>query len=50
MDTGVHPANWGFSRKDFVENKELLMERSRELEEKGREGLYEEHVRQYRKV
>lgn len=50
MDTGVHPANWGFSRQDFVENKELLMDRSRQLQAKGREGLYEEHVRRYQHV
>jgi formate hydrogenlyase subunit 6/NADH:ubiquinone oxidoreductase subunit I len=50
MDTGVHPANRGLSRKDFVEDKEMLMNRSRQLEEKGREGLYEEHVRQYQHV
>jgi NADH-quinone oxidoreductase subunit I len=50
MDTGLHPANWGFSRKDFVENKELLMQRSRDLEAKGKDGLYEEHVRRYRHV
>lgn len=50
MDTGVHPNNWGFSRKDFVEDKELLMDRSRQLEAKGKEGLYEEHARRYRHV
>lgn len=50
MDTGLHPANWGFTRKDFVENKELLMDRSSQLEAKGKEKLYEEHVRQYRHV
>jgi len=48
MDTGIHPKVWGYSRPDFVETKETLMERSRELEEKGKEGLYEEHVRPYR--
>ncbi len=50
MDTGVHPANRGLSRKDFVEDKEILMNRSRQLEEKGREGLYEEHVSRYQHV
>ena len=50
MDTGVHPANRGFTRQDFVETKEVLMERSRELEQKGKEGLYEEHVRRYQHV
>lgn len=50
MDTGLHPANWGFSRQDFVENKEVLMERSRQLEAKGKEVLYQEHVRRYQHV
>ncbi|MBI3058749.1 MAG: 4Fe-4S binding protein, partial [Deltaproteobacteria bacterium] len=50
MDTGVHPANWGFSRRDFVETKELLMDRSRKLQAIGKEGLYEEHVRRYQHV
>ena len=50
MDTGLHPANWGFSRKDFVEDKGRLMQRSRDLEAKGKEGLYEEHVRRYQHV
>ena len=50
MDTGLRPANWGFSRQEFVEDKKLLMDRSRQLEAKGKEALYEEHVRQYRHV
>ena len=50
MDTGVHPGNLGSSRRDFVEDKETLMQRSRRLEEIGREGLYEEYVRRYRHV
>lgn len=50
MDTGVHPGNRGFSRKAFVEDKDLLMDRSRRLDAKGKEGLYEEHVRQYQHV
>jgi len=50
MDTGTHPGNLGFTRKDFVEDKKVLMERSRELEAKGKEGLYDEYVERYRKV
>jgi NADH-quinone oxidoreductase subunit I len=50
MDSGTHPGNLGFSRKEFVENKEVLMERSRDLTEKGKEGLYEEYVKPYRHV
>ena len=50
MDTGTHPGNLGFTRTDFVEDKNVLMERSRELEAKGKEGLYNEYVERYRKV
>ena len=50
MDSGTHPGNLGSTRKDFVETKEVLMERSRELAEKGKEGLYEEYVKPYRQV
>jgi hypothetical protein len=48
MDSGTHPGNLGFGRKEFVENKEVLMERSKELAQKGKEGLYEEYVTRYR--
>lgn len=50
MDSGTHPGNLGFSRKAFVETKEVLMQRSHELAEKGKEGLYEEYVKPYRHV
>jgi NADH-quinone oxidoreductase subunit I len=50
MDSGTHPGNLGFDRKSFVETKEALMERSKELAEKGKEGLYEEYVKPYRHV
>jgi NADH-quinone oxidoreductase subunit I len=48
MDTGLHPGNLGFSRQDFVEDKQVLMERSKKLEEMGKDALYEEEVRRYR--
>jgi NADH-quinone oxidoreductase subunit I len=50
MDSGTHPGNLGFTRKEFVETKEVLMDRSKELAEKGKEGLYEEYVKPYRHV
>ena len=50
MDTGTHPGNLGFSRADFVEDKTVLTERSKELEAKGKEKLYEEYVSRYRRV
>jgi len=50
MDSGTHPGNLGFGRKEFVETKEVLMKRSEDLAEKGKEGLYEEYVKPYRHV
>lgn len=50
MDTGVHPSSRGDRRQDFVENKEVLMERSRQLDSMGKQGLYEAHVSRYRHV
>jgi hypothetical protein len=37
-------------QSEFVETKEVLMQRSRELDEKGKQGLYEEYVEPYRDV
>jgi NADH-quinone oxidoreductase subunit I len=42
MDTYVHPRIWGFDRKDFIEEKEVLMHRSEVLATKGRDGNMEE--------
>lgn len=50
MDSGTHPGNLGFTRKAFVEDKQILTDRSRDLQAKGKEGLYEDYVKGYRKV
>ena len=50
MHTGTHPANLGFTRKAFVEDKKISTDRSLGLQARGKEGLYDEHVKQYRKV
>src|SRR5215831_14907118 len=42
MDTYVHPRIWGFARADFVESKQVLMERSRVLESRGRDALMDD--------
>ena len=42
MDTYVHPRIWGYRREDFVETKEILMERSRVLAERGRDALMDD--------
>lgn len=47
MDTYVHPRIWGFSRTDFIEPKEILMQRSRTLAEGGRDSLMVEMLDSY---
>ena len=46
MDTYVHPKIWGYSREDFVETKDILMNRSRILAERGRGALMEDRIRE----
>ena len=47
MDTYVHPRLWGYRREDFIETKAVLMERSRVLQERGRDALMEDMQRFY---
>jgi len=48
MDTYVHPRIWGFDRKDFIETKEVLMHRSKVLEEQGHDGNMNEMLEWYK--
>jgi hypothetical protein len=50
MDTYVHPRIWGYTRKDFIETKDIFIHRSKVLAERGRHGLIEEMVEDYRKL
>ena len=50
MDTFVHPKIWGYNREDFVESKQTLMERSKVLQERGREALMDDMLRDYREA
>jgi len=47
MDTFVHPRVWGYRREDFVESKQVLMERSRVLQTRGRDALMDDLQRVY---
>ncbi len=47
MDTYVHPRLWGYRREDFIEPKSTLMERSRVLQERGRDALMDDLQRAY---
>jgi NADH-quinone oxidoreductase subunit I len=48
MDTYVHPKIWGYAREDFVETKQVLMNRSRVLAERGRDALMQDMLQEYR--
>src|SRR5262244_4300816 len=48
MDTYVHPRIWGYNRVDFIETKDVLMNRSTVLAERGRDALIEDLVRDTR--
>jgi NADH-quinone oxidoreductase subunit I len=50
MDTFVHPRIWGYQREDFIETKAVLMERSRVLQERGRDALMDDMQRAYREA
>lgn len=49
MDTYVHPKIWGYSRIDFVETKDVLMNRSKVLAQRGRNALIEDMVAEYKR-
>lgn len=48
MDTNVHPKFWGYRREDFIETKEVLIDRSKVLAERGRGALMEDMLAGYR--
>ena len=50
MDTYVHPRIWGYDRKDFIESKEVLMNRSRTLATGGRDSIMTEMLESYQEA
>ena len=44
MDTGLHPEVYPPDPRNFIEDKEVLMKRSRDLEDKGKDALFLEHM------
>ena len=48
MDTYVHPKIWGYKRADFIETKEVLINRSKVLGERGRDALMQDLLEGYR--
>lgn len=50
MDTGLHPEVYPPDPRAFIEDKETLMQRSRDLEDKGSRVLYEMHMKKMQQV
>ncbi len=50
MDTGIHPEVYPPDPRLFIEDKELLMERSVILQEKGQHGLYDLHLEKMKRI
>ncbi len=50
MDTGIHPEVYPADPRRFIEDKEVLMRRSRELEDKGPLQIYQEHMHKIQEI
>jgi NADH-quinone oxidoreductase subunit I len=50
MDTGLHPEVYPPDPRRFIEDKEVLMQRSRELEDVGSEEMYRRHMEKMRMI
>lgn len=50
MDTGIHPEVYPPDPRLFIEDKEVLMQRSRDLEQYGTDGLFERHMKKMQEL
>ena len=50
MDTGIHPEVYAPDPRLFIEDKELLMERSRIFDDLGRDALFEAHMKKMQRI
>lgn len=50
MDTSVHPRVAGYSREDFIEDKQALMNRSRVMKEEGEGALMRQMIDSYKRA
>jgi formate hydrogenlyase subunit 6/NADH:ubiquinone oxidoreductase subunit I len=50
MDTGLHPEVYQPDPRLFIEDKEVLMQRSRDLEDLGADELFEKHMKKMQEV
>ena len=44
MDTNIHPEIYPADPRNYIEDKEVLMQRSRDMEDKGPEQIFKEHM------
>ena len=50
MDTGIHPEVYSADPRSFIEDKEVLMNRSLEQKKEGVEKVYQDHMKKMRKL
>lgn len=50
MDTGIHPEVYPPDPRLYIEDKETLMQRSRILEDKGSEKIYQDHMKRMQEL
>jgi hypothetical protein len=50
MDTSVHPRVAGYTREEFIEDKQILMERSRVMRDQGEGALMEQMIDSYKRA
>jgi NADH-quinone oxidoreductase subunit I len=50
MDTGIHPEIYPPDPRLFIEDKETLMQRSRDLEKYGAEKIFEQHMKKMQEM
>jgi NADH-quinone oxidoreductase subunit I len=50
MDTGIHPEVYPPDPRRFIEDKEVLMERSRIVEDHGIDSLYDMHMKKVQRL
>jgi hypothetical protein len=44
MDTNIHPEIYPADPRNYIEDKEVLMQRSRDMEDKGPDQIFKEHM------
>ena len=50
MDTGIHPEIYPADPRAYIEDKETLMQRSRDLETHGPEKLFQDHMKKIQEI